>query len=138
LSGLVNSAAGQTNILVIIDPLAETFFRNSSNNHNGHKYLILPGEGNPVTIIGEELVKASYDEIHLYVLSKPGSLIFDEINIIPENIEEYADAFKSWKPGIKKGCELIIHSEDVLSDPGSDIIIQIIGEYTGCKVTVKK
>ena len=67
------------------------------------KVVTLPDEGNPIKFITNELKKSTYDEIHLYMLTKPGSIIFDEINIIPENIQEYSGDFREWKSIIKPG-----------------------------------
>lgn len=138
LSVLFIQAGGQTKSLVIIDPLASDNFKDTPEDLSGAKIIILPGEGNPVTLIASELSKASYDQIHIYVLTKPGSLIFDEINIIPENLEEYAPAFKSWRAGLNSGCRIVLHSEDFLSEPGGIVITGKIEQYTGCKVIVTK
>ncbi len=67
----------------------------------GQKVITLPDEGNPIKFIANELKKSMYDEIHLYLLTKPGSIIFDEINIIPENIQDYSGDFSEWKSIIK-------------------------------------
>jgi len=138
LSGLYMEVAGQTKNLVVIDPLASGNFKDPPENVIGNKIMMLPGEGNPVTIIATELSNSSYDQIHIYVLTKPGSIIFDEINIVPGNSDEYAAGFRSWKAGLNTGCKIILHSEDLLSDPGGEVITGKIGEFTGCKVTVTK
>jgi len=71
------TAAGQPSKLVIIDPLVKNDLRDITDDNN-QKIIILPEEGDPVKLIGEELKKSAYDEVHLYMLTKPGSIIFDE------------------------------------------------------------
>jgi hypothetical protein len=119
-----------------IDTLVENEHKNIRANDSGQKVIILPAEGNPVTLVNDELKKAGYGEIHLYMLTKPGSIIFDEINIIPDNIEEYASDFREWKGKLKQDSKIFIHSADLTSVPEGLTIIQKIREYTGCEVIV--
>ncbi|HEY5122505.1 MAG TPA: DUF4347 domain-containing protein, partial [Ignavibacteria bacterium] len=104
---------GQISRLIVIDPLVEKEIRNIAGNYPGQKVVILPDEGNPLKYITSELKKSMYDEIHLYLLTKPGSIIFDEINIIPENIQDYAGDFGEWKSITKPEFKIVIHSEDL-------------------------
>jgi hypothetical protein len=136
LSGF--SLAGQPSGLVVIDPLVENEYKKISGDDAGQNVVILPGEGNPVKLIAEELKKSIYNEVHLYMLTKPGSIIFDELNIIPENVEEYSADFSEWKNRLKQGSEIIIHSEVLTSVPEGEFIIKKIADYTGYAVVVKK
>ena len=95
-------ASGQPLKLIIIDPLVKEDLKNIPEGNN-QKIIVLPEEGDPVKFIGEELNKSAFDEVHLYMLTKPGSLIFDEKNIIPENIEESSAEFRNWRTGLKEG-----------------------------------
>jgi len=131
------TAAGQPSKLVIIDPLVKNDLRDITDDNN-QKIIILPEEGDPVKLIGEELKKSAYDEVHLYMLTKPGSIIFDEKNILPENIEESSADFRGWKTGLKSGSEIIIHSPDLGSTPEGLFITDKIAEYTGCPVKINK
>lgn len=123
--------------LIVIDPLVENTYKNP-DTPVVQKVLILPDDGDPIKIIADELKKSSYDEIHLFILTKPGSLIFDEINIIPGNIEEYSDDFKVWKSLMKPGSKIIIHSDTLTSEPEGLILTKKITEYTGAAVLVQK
>jgi Domain of unknown function (DUF4347) len=132
------SLPGQPARLIIIDTLVENEHKNIRAYDPGQKVIILPAEGNPVKLVNDELKKAWYGEIHLYMLTKPGSIIFDEINIIPDNIEEYASGFREWKGKLKQDSKIFIHSADLTSVPEGLTIIQKIREYTGCEVIVKE
>ncbi len=100
--------------------------------------IILPDEGNPLEFIANELRDSLYDEIHLYLLTKPGSIIFDEINIIAENILDYSGDFSVWKNITKPGSKIKIHSENLTSVEGGLFIINKITEFTGKVVAVNK
>jgi hypothetical protein len=129
---------GQPVRLVVIDPLVEKEIRNNIGNYPGQKVVILPDEGNPLKSIAIELKESLYDEVHLYLLTKQGSIIFDEINIIPENIQEYSGEFSGWKSITKPELKIVIHSEDLASGQEGLFLIRKITEYTGREVIVIK
>jgi hypothetical protein len=128
---------GQTSGLVVIDPLVENEVKNITGKDNRLKVITLPNEGNPIKFITNELKKSAYDEIHLYMLTKPGSIIFDEINIISENIQDYSKDFIEWKSITKPEFKIIIHSENLTSAEEGLFIIRKITEFTGREVIVK-
>jgi hypothetical protein len=128
---------GQPSRLIIIDPLVEKESRNIAGNYPGQKVVILPDEGNPLKFIANELKESMYDEIHLYLLTKPGSIIFDEINIIPENIQDFSGDFSEWKSITKPELKIIIHSENLTSGEEGLFIVRKITEFTGKVVIVK-
>lgn len=129
---------GQPVSLIVIDPLVEKESRNISANYPGQKLVILPDEGNPLKFITKELKESTYDEVHLYLLTKQGSIIFDEINIIPENIQEYSGDFSAWKSITKPEFKIVIHSEDLASGQEGLFLVKKITEFTGREVIVIK
>jgi hypothetical protein len=131
------NVTGQPLSLIVIDPLVENESRNFANIP-GQKVVMLPEVGNPLKFIAKELKESMYDEIHLFLLTKQGSIIFDEINIIPENIQEYSGDFSGWKSITKPEFKIIIHSEDLASGEEGLFLVKKITEYTGREVIVKK
>jgi hypothetical protein len=129
---------GQPISLIVIDPLVEKESRNIAGNHPGQKVVMLPDEGNPLKFIANELKESMYDEIHLYLLTKPGSIIFDEINIIPENIQDFSVDFSEWKSITKPEFKIVIHSENLASGQEGLFLIKKITDFTGREVIVKK
>jgi len=127
---------GQPVSLIVIDPLVEKESRNITANHPGQKVVILPDEGNPLKFITKELNESRYDEIHLYLLTKPGSIIFDEINIIPENIQDFSGDFSEWKSITKPEFKIVIHSENLNSGQEGLFLIKKVTEFTGREVIV--
>lgn len=128
---------GQPVSLIVIDPLVEKESRNIAAIYPGQKVVVLPDAGNPLKYITSELKKSRYDEIHLYLLTKPGSIIFDEINIIPENIQYYSGDFSEWKSITKPELKIIIHSENLTSGDEGLFIVRKITEFTGKVVIVR-
>lgn len=129
---------GQINKLVVVDPLVSGKRAEIISDNPTAKVLILPDNGNPLQLITAEIKKASYDEIHLYLLTKPGSVIFDEINIIPENVQEYSADLSEWKNILKSEAVIYIHSENLTSIPEGINIVNSISSFTGKKVLVGK
>jgi hypothetical protein len=128
---------GQPTRLIVIDPLVENEIGSIASTYQGQKVVILPDEGNPLKFITNELKESMYDEIHLYLLTKPGSIIFDEINIIPENIQDYYGDFSEWKSINKPELKIIIHSENLTSGEEGLFIVRKITEFTGKEVIVR-
>jgi hypothetical protein len=128
---------GQPISLIVIDPLVENEFKNITGNDTPLKVITLPNEGNPIKFITNELKKSTYNEIHLYMLTKPGSIVFDEINIIPENIQDFSGDFSEWKSITKPEFKIVIHSENLASGPEGLLLIKKITEFTGREVVVK-
>ncbi len=131
-------AAGQTARLIVIDPLVEDENGSITSTYPGQKVITLPDEGNPLKFIANVLKDSLYDEIHLYLLTKPGSIIFDEINIIPENIQDFSGDFSEWKNKTKPGSKIIIHSESLTSVQGGLFLAGKITDFTGKAVIVRK
>jgi len=129
---------GQTTKLIVIDPLVENEIKSTISSEPGQKVITLPDQGNPIKFITNLLRESVYDEIHLYLLTKPGSIIFDEINIIPENIQDYSQDIGEWKSLIKPDSKIIIHSENLTSGPEGLFLIEKITEFTGQAVIVQK
>jgi len=128
---------GQPVSLIVIDPLVGNEIRDIASTYNGQKVIILPDEGDPLKYISNELKETHYDEIHLYLLTKPGSIIFDEINIIPDNIQDFSGDFGEWKSITKPGFRIVIHSENLVSAQEGLFLVKKITEFTGRQVVIK-
>ncbi len=129
--------SGQATSLIVIDPLVENVAGNIKSTDPGQVVITLPDEGNPLKFIANKLKESQYDEIHLYVLTKPGSIIFDEINITSENIGDYSADFNEWRSFAKPESTILIHSENLISGQEGQSLIDKITEFTGKAVIVK-
>jgi len=129
---------GQINKLIVVDALVAGESTEIVSRNSDAKVLILPDKGNPLQQITSEIKNGSYDEIHLYLLTKPGSVIFDEINIIPDNVHEFSADFTEWKKYMKRDAVVIIHSDILASVPGGVSLVNSISAFIDRKVLVEK
>lgn len=131
------NAIGQSSRIYIIDRLAADAVNQIDDAAATDKIFSLPDKGNPLAIITEELKQNSYSEIHLFLLTKPGSLIFDELNILAENVGENGSHFNDWKKYLSPGAKIIIHSDSLTSVPEGVSLVERISEMTGVPVVVQ-
>lgn len=129
---------GQNKKLLVIDPLVEGETAGFVSQLPLLKVLRLPDKGNPIALISEELRTSIYDEVHLYLLTKPGSVIFDEINILPENVQDFSADFSQWKSLLSQEARIVFHSETLTSEPEGTEIVNKIALFTGRSVVVEK
>jgi hypothetical protein len=58
-------------------------------------------------------------DLHIFVWSKPGSMVFTSIALTPENIQEYTPLLATWKSHVSG--KVVVHSTDVFtSERGLD------------------
>lgn len=131
------TAKGQSPKIYIIDKLVANSIENIDGATSFDKIFHLPDAGNPLSLIVNELKTNSYSEVHLLLLTKPGSLIFDELTILADNIDDYASLFVEWKDYLSPDARIIIHSDTLTSVPDGLILIERISELTGAFVTVQ-
>lgn len=132
------SAIGQPPKIYIIDPLVVEADINIDGATSADRIFRMPDKGNPLALIADELKAKSYSEIHLFVLTKPGSMIFDKLNILAKNVDDYALLFAEWKKSLTPETKIIIHSEVLASVPEGEKIIESISDFTGTEVLVQK
>ncbi len=131
------TANGQSPKIYIIDKLVANSIENIDGATSSDKIFYLPDAGNPLSLIVNELKTDSYSEVHLLLLTKPGSLIFDELTILADNIDDYASMLVEWKDYLSPGAKIIIHSDTLTSIPDGLLLIERISELTGALVTVQ-
>lgn len=128
---------GQVTKLIVVDPLVADEISNISKSFPGGNLLLLPENGNPLLIIAGELKKQAYAEIHIFALSKPGSIIFDEVAIIDENINDFTEDFSEWRSPAGTVTVIIIHSGVLTLVPEGNYLVNMISGFTGMKVIVE-
>jgi hypothetical protein len=123
--------------LFIVDGLVPDAAESIGDRNASDEIFILPDTGNPLTLISEKLKEGNFSEIHLYMLTKPASMIFDELTILPENIEDCAIHFREWKKHLSPGVRIIIHSDTLDTVPEGASLIERIAGLTGATVIVQ-
>lgn len=136
LSVLISAtASGQTAKLIIVDPLVSQELNKIRSSHPDGRVVVLPATGNPLSAIAAEMKAGAYSEVHIYALTKPGSIIFDEMSVIASETGKYESLFREWKD--LSASSVTIHSGVLTSVPEGITIVNRIAEYTGKKVFVE-
>jgi len=136
LSVLVSATAtGQTTKLIVVDPLVSQELNNIRASHPDGRVVVLPASGNPLSAITAELKAVTYSEVHIYALTKPGAIVFDEMSIIASEIGNFEGLFREWKS--LPGSSVTIHSDVLTSIPEGITIVNTIAGFTGKKVFVE-
>lgn len=132
------SAMGQESPgLFIVDRLVADAAENIGNANATDEIFILPEIGNPLAIISDKLKARSYSEVHLFLLTKPGSMIFDELTILRDNVGDCANHFREWRKHLAPGAKIIIHSNTLTSVPDGTFLVEQIAEMTGATVLIQ-
>lgn len=132
------AANGQTKKLVVIDPLVAGETVGIESLPPSLVVLRLSETGNPLPLITAELKKQVYNELHIYVLTKPGSIIFDELNLLADNVDSYAAAFGEWKTLLSSEARIVIHSEVLTTVREGEELLNLLMRYTGKVVVANK
>lgn len=127
----------QSSRIFIVDRLVLDATGNIGNTNATDEIFILPDSGNPLSVISEKLKQKSWSEIHLFLLTKPGSMIFDELTILVENLDDNSSHFREWRKYLAPGAKIIIHSETLTSVPEGTNLVETIAELTGATVLVQ-
>jgi hypothetical protein len=69
--------------------------------------LLAPGQ------ITKALTGKKVNDLHIFVWSKPGSMVFTSIALTPENIQEYTSLLATWKSHVSG--KVVVHSTDVFT-----------------------
>ncbi len=127
----------QSSRIYFVDRLVQEVAGNIGNTNATDEIFILPDTGNPLSSISEKLKQKSWSEVHLFLLTKPGSMIFDELTILTDNIEDISSYFREWRKYLSPGAKIIIHSETLTSVPEGTSLVEKIAELTGATVLVQ-
>lgn len=123
--------------IFMVDRLVAETAQNIGNKNASDEVFILPDTGNPLSIISGKLKEKNWSEVHLFMLTKPGSMIFDELTILADNVEESGTHFREWGKLLPPGAKIIIHSDSLNSTPEGVSLVEKIAEMTGATVLVQ-
>lgn len=123
--------------IFFVDRLVADAAQKTGSKNATDEIFILPDTGNPLLIITEKLKEKSFSEVHLFLLTKPGSMIFDELTILADNVMDCAIHFKEWRKLLPPDAKIIIHSDTLTSVPEGTSLVERITEMTGVTVLVQ-
>ncbi|NLF41272.1 MAG: DUF4347 domain-containing protein [Bacteroidales bacterium] len=125
----------QSKELVIIDQAVGNIEEIKSQFAREIDVFIIPSPGNPLELITETLKKhQDIKVIHLFVMCKPGAIVFDQLCILESNIEQYDTFFSQWNDLLPSEAEIIIYGNHLAYDANGKNMVNAIAEKTGAGV----
>lgn len=126
---------GQNKELVIVDQMVSDYQSIISNLDRQADVFIIPKTGNPLELIAAELAKRpGLKAIHLFVMCKPGAIVFDQLAITEQNIQQYAVSFASWFSYLNKDSEILIYGSELASNTEGKTLLSSISKQTGATI----
>ncbi len=127
---VVKTFSQSNSVFIVIDEIADNVtqlkseFSNYSNLYvtNG----ISPDAVKQISISMEEL---QIEDLHIYVLTKPGAMIFNSIAVTADNVDDWSVDLKSWSKNVTN--KVVIHSEVVFSGDEGNLLKQRLEDITG-------
>jgi len=125
----------QNKELVIIDQAVGNIEEIKSQFAREIDVYIIPSPGNPLEFISETLKKHhDIKVIHLFVMCKPGAIVFDQLCILDSNIEQYDTFFSQWDNLLPSKAEIIIYGNHLAYDENGKNMVNAIAGKTGAIV----
>lgn len=125
----------QSKELVIIDQAVGNIEEIKSQFERDIDVYIIPTPGNPLEFIIETLKEHQGTKvIHLFVMCKPGAIVFDQLCILESNIEQYDTFFSQWNDLLPSKAEIIIYGNHLAFDENGKNMVNVIAGKTGAIV----
>jgi len=75
------------------------------------------------------------ENLHIYVPTKPGAIVFNSLAITSNNLDDLAEELKAWSNVVTK--QVVIHSEVVFTEEEGALFKQRLEEITGLLFTTQ-
>ena len=75
------------------------------------------------------------ENLHIYVATKPGAIVFNSIAITTINVDDLAEELKEWSNVVAN--QVVIHSEVVFTGDEGNLLKQRLEEITGLVFTTQ-
>lgn len=130
---LVNGFAQSSNDYIVIDEIAEDVESLKAQFDNSNVYLTKGGDMNAINQITNAIKNQQIENLHLFVASKPGALVFSSISIVNSNVNKLALELAKWKSNVSG--EIIIHSDVVFNGEEGTQLKNELERLTGLTFT---
>lgn len=132
---LSNAGICQNRELVIIDPLVNNYQTIINQLSRQADVVVIPVAKNPLVFITDELAKRKdISAVHLFVMCKPGSIVFDQLAITETNMADCMSEFAKWFSYMNQNTEILIYGSELASSETGIGIIKAISKQTGAVV----
>lgn len=116
--------------LIIIDEIADDITE-LIEQHKDHPQVYVTDGNTPDALrqISDQLVNLRIENLHIFVPTKPGAIVFSSIALTPENLEELPFDLTDWTEVISG--KVIIHSDVVFTGEQGQLLKQVLESRTG-------
>ena len=121
---------------IVIDKIADNYAQLKSEF--GGRENVYWTDGNTPNAIKQISVTAStlqIENLHIYVPTKPGAIVFNSIAITNQNLDELAEQLSEWSNLVTR--KVVIHSEVVFTREEGILLKQRLEEITGLVFTMQ-
>ena len=116
--------------LIIIDEIADDI-TDLLAQYDNHPNVYVTDGNTPDALrqITEQLVSLRIEDLHIYVPTKPGAIVFSSIALTSENLEELPFDLTDWTKVISG--KVVIHSDVVFTGEEGQLLKQQLEARTG-------
>lgn len=116
--------------LIIIDEIADDITE-LIEQYKDHPQVYVTDGNTPDALrqISDQLVSLRIENLHIFVPTKPGAIVFSSIALTPENLEELPFDLTDWTEVISG--KVIIHSDVVFTGEQGQLLKQVLENRTG-------
>ena len=116
--------------LIIIDEIADDYTQLLAQYDNHPNVYVTDGNTpDALRQITEQLVNLRIEDLHIYVPTKPGAIVFSSIALTSENLEELPFDLTDWTKVISG--KVVIHSDVVFTGEDGQLLKQQLEARTG-------
>ena len=133
---IVNAFSQSNSVFIVVDEIADNVTQLKSEFSNYSNLYVTDGiSPNAVKQISNSIENLQIDDLHIYVLTKPGAIVFNSIAVTPDNVIELSDDLKSWSKSVNN--KVVIHSEVVFTGDKGTLLKRHLEEITGLVFTAQ-
>jgi len=121
---------------IIIDEIADNVEQLKSEFSDQSNVYVTDGIApNALGQISNSVKTLQIEDLHIYVLTKPGAIVFNSIAITTNNLEEWSTDLEAWS-GIVSD-KVVIHSEVVFTGEEGTLLKQRLEDISGLVFTTQ-
>jgi len=122
--------------LVVLDPSCINFAQLQTQYQGQPNLLILSGtQGDPLQQIATALSGKSLVNLHIFVLGKPGSMVFSMLAVTNGNISDYTNPLGQWSAHISGN--VVVHNSNVFAADAGQDLKTAFHQFTGLNFVVQ-
>lgn len=133
---IANAYSQSNSVFIIIDEIAENVTQLKSEFSNHSNLFVTDGiSPNAVKQVSNSMGNLQIDDLHIYVLTKPGAMVFNSIAVTADNVNDLSADLKAWSRNIAN--QVVIHSEVVFTGDEGILLKQRLEDITGLVFTTQ-